>query len=207
MPPERRWHDDCLKENRKNEDPLNKRVTQVVTAGGRPDERKGRCVMVTVGLTELLAKIPFSADLPDEMLRNLCCVSHIRSFQRGDILFEQGTRNTELFLIWSGAVALDMNVPGQGNQRILNLGPGDLVAWSALLDAGLMTTSAVALDDTVVVAIPGDRLRAECEKDPALGYQIMRRVSEQLAARLTATRRQLLALAQPKGSCQKTCGG
>lgn len=145
-------------------------------------------------LTELLKGVSFSADLPDEILRKLARISRVRSFPAGAILFEEGTHNNDMYLIWSGRVALDMQVPGHGNVRILSLFPGDVVAWSALLERGEMTASAVATEDTETVAFPADQLLKECQKDHEIGYEIMRRMAGQLARRLLATRLQLADL-------------
>jgi CRP-like cAMP-binding protein len=88
-----------------------------------------------------------------------------------------------------------MNVPEHGTVRILSLGPGDMVGWSAaVLELGEMTASAAAIEDTEVVALPADQLLRDCKRNPALGYEMMRRMAQQLARRLLATRLQLLEL-------------
>jgi CRP-like cAMP-binding protein len=164
--------------------------------------------MDTRRLTELLRAVSFSSDLPDEMLGKLAGISQARIFPAGSILFEERTRNNNLYLIWSGRVALDMDVPGHGGVRVLSLGPGDMVGWSAVLDEGEMTASAVATEDTEVVALAADKLLAQCQADPQLGYEIMLRVARQLAHRLLATRVHFLELIDqgpvPSASC---CGG
>jgi CRP/FNR family transcriptional regulator, cyclic AMP receptor protein len=78
--------------------------------------------------------------------------------------------------------------------RVLSLGPGDMVAWSAVLNEGEMTASAVAAEDTEVVALAADKLLAQCHADPQLGYEIMLGIARQLACRLLATRVQFLEL-------------
>ena len=61
------------------------------------------------------------------------------------------------------------------------------------------TASAVALKDSILLALDGDGLRALCEADHDLGYIFMRRISNIVASRLLATRLQLydLILQQP----------
>jgi CRP-like cAMP-binding protein len=158
-------------------------------------------------LTELLRAVSFSSDLSDEMLRKLAGISQARIFPAGSILFEEHTQNKNLYLIWSGRVALDMHVPGYGGARVLSLGPGDMIGWSAVLDEGEMTASAVATEDTEVVALPADKLLAQCQADPQLGYEIMRRVARQLARRLLATRVQFLELIAQRPVPSASCRG
>ena len=87
-----------------------------------------------------------------------------------------------------------MQVPGRGQTRILTLGPGDLVAWSAILGDGRMTTSAVALEPSELVALPARYVIELCEQQPALGYRFMRGVAQAISRRLVGTRLQLLDL-------------
>ena len=154
--------------------------------------------METKRLAELLRHVSFSADLPDEVVRELAKISRTVSFPAGAILFEEGAQIRDIYVIWSGRVALDVHVPEHGNIRILCLGPGDLVGCSTVLDQGEMTASAAAIEATETVALPADKLLAMCEKDNRLGYEMMRRMAQQLDRRLLATRLELLEIiAQP----------
>ncbi len=125
---------------------------------------------------------------------HLAAAASLRGFPGGTELFHENSQNNELMIISIGRVALDMYVPGRGNVRILSLGPGDVVAWSALLGGGRMTTSATALEDTQIVAIAADVILSVCESNHTFGYQLMRRVASSLGERLLATRLQLLDL-------------
>ena len=97
-------------------------------------------------LAQVLGKLRFSAALPAEAVGLLAAAASLRGFPAGTELFRENSQNNELMIISIGRVALDMYVPGRGNVRLLSLGPGDVVAWSALLSGGRMTTSATALE-------------------------------------------------------------
>jgi CRP/FNR family cyclic AMP-dependent transcriptional regulator len=145
-------------------------------------------------LAQVLGKLRFSASLPDEVLERLASSATLSGFPTGAILFREGSQNDRLMIITVGRVALDMNVPGRGETRILTLGPGDMVAWSALLGGGRMTTSAVAIEDTQVVSISAADALATGESNHTFGYYLMRQMGRCLADRLVATRLQLLDL-------------
>ena len=145
-------------------------------------------------LRQLLERLAFSADLPPDVLSELAAVSLLQRYAAGEVLFREGSRNDVLYLIAAGRIALDMDVPGRGKTRVLSLGPGDMVGWSALIGQGLMTTSAVTLDDSEVVAVSGQRLLEFCDRNPEVGYHLMRRTAVALSKRLLATRLQLLDL-------------
>jgi CRP/FNR family transcriptional regulator, cyclic AMP receptor protein len=145
-------------------------------------------------LIPVLQQLRFTEALPEHVLEQLASASVLRGYAAETVLFREGAQNHELMVICVGGVALDMLVPGRGEVRIMSLGPGDVVAWSALLGGGRMTTSAVALEDTQVVSISAGALLAICETDQVFGYHLMRRVASALADRLIATRLQLLDL-------------
>jgi CRP/FNR family cyclic AMP-dependent transcriptional regulator len=145
-------------------------------------------------LTNVLAKLRFSEALPESMLARIAALAELLGFPAETLLFREGAQNDKLMIITVGRVALAMQVQGRGEVRIMTLGPGDIVAWSALLGGGRMTTSAVALEDTQVVAIRASDLLPLCQSDPAFGYHLMRQVAQVLANRLVATRLQLLDL-------------
>ncbi len=143
-------------------------------------------------IAQLLGKLPFSAPLPQAVVDWLAAAATVRSYPAGTVLFREGMHNDQLMIVSAGRVALDMRVAARHEMRILSLGPGDMLAWSALLGGGWMTTSAVAMEDTQVVAVPADAAVALCEENPDFGYHLMRQVALALANRLVATRLQLL---------------
>jgi CRP/FNR family transcriptional regulator, cyclic AMP receptor protein len=153
-----------------------------------------RKTMDTEFLIALLKQLNFSAGLPDAVLTKMAALAMICDYRAGSKLFREGSEYDRLLIIIQGRVALDMHVPGRPEVRILSLGPGDVVAWSALIGNGRMTTSAVALKDTQVVSIQARDLLSLCEANHSLGYHVMRQLGHALADRLVATRLQLLDL-------------
>lgn len=145
-------------------------------------------------LSFVLQALAFSSDLPAGVLRQIAAICQLREVRAGEIVFREGSRAAELFLIEQGHIALEMAVPGRGSCRILTLGPGDVLGWSALLGDGTMTATAIAVDAARLLVAPADQLRKLCEGDHELGYHVMRRMAHALARRLVATRLQLLDL-------------
>lgn len=152
-------------------------------------------------LKQLLRQIEFTADLPESAIDECAAVSTLVDFAAGTTIFNEGAANEFLYVVIAGRVGLDISVPGRGRVRVLSVGPGEMLAWSALLGGGTMTVSAIALQETQALALPGARLLGICGENHEAGFQVMRRMACALAQRLVATRLQLLDLfAAPAGA-------
>ncbi|MGE5193996.1 MAG: Crp/Fnr family transcriptional regulator [Deltaproteobacteria bacterium] len=142
----------------------------------------------------LLGGLRFAAGLPPQTLAELAAMASVQTFAPQSVIFREGDMCPDIFLIESGHVALDMHVPGRGPVRILTVGAGEFLGWSALLNDGPMTCIATALDTIRLVAIPGAKLGALCEANHEIGFRVMQQMARALAQRLVATRLQLLDL-------------
>jgi CRP/FNR family cyclic AMP-dependent transcriptional regulator len=150
--------------------------------------------METAQLHNVLREIHFTAQMHEPAVQRLAEVAVLHKYPAGAVLFRQGAHNGDLFLLRCGRVTLEMNVPGRGKLPILTLGPGDMVAWSALIGSGEMTCTAVTLDEVEAITVSGAKLLELCQQDHEFGYELMRRMASALSRRLLATRLQLLDL-------------
>jgi CRP/FNR family transcriptional regulator, cyclic AMP receptor protein len=141
-----------------------------------------------------LGELRFAAGLPPQTLVELARIATDQVVAPNSVIFREGAVCPDVFIVQAGHVALEMHVPGRGAVRILTVGAGELLGWSALLGEGHMTASATALDNTRLVVISGARLRELCETNHAIGVRVMQQVATALSQRLVATRLQLLDL-------------
>ena len=115
-------------------------------------------------------------------------------YDAGAYLFREGEHNRDVFFLLEGRVDLSMTVPGRGPSRILTLGPGDLIAWSAVVRDGTMSCAAQCVDAVKLLAIGAADLETLMTADPQFGYEFMKMMATALTKRLIATRLQLLDL-------------
>jgi len=154
-----------------------------------------------------LQEAGFLKELSRKDLEKVAAIATVEERHVGTILFREGAISDRLYVILGGSVALDMHVPRRGQVRILTIGPGVILGWSALLTDQQMTAMATVVEDVKFVSIPGQGLQALCEADKDVGYAVMRRMAVALARRLLATRLQLLDLfmeTQPTGADLRT---
>jgi CRP-like cAMP-binding protein len=143
---------------------------------------------------DLLQKAHFASKLSASVLMKLAAIARVVEWNEGTLIFREGDPHEDFYVLSSGHVALEMNVPSRGLSRILTVRSGELLAWSALLGDGRMTASAIAMEPTQAIAISGRKLRELCQSDHEVGYQVMGQVASALSQRLLATRLQLLDL-------------
>ena len=142
----------------------------------------------------LLGEMSFARGLPARAMEALATMAELETVAEWGVLFREGTQCQDMFLVQSGFFTLDVHVPARGRITILTVGPGELLAWSALLGEGSMTATATAVEESKVITLPGDKLRTLCNVDHEFGYSLMRHLSIALSRRLLATRLQLLDL-------------
>lgn len=132
--------------------------------------------------------------LTDSQIERLAVMGSQVEFVSGETIFREGDPQDGVYLIVTGRVRLEMNVPGRGRAPILSLGPGDLLAFSPLVGSGAMSATAVATEPTESLRFDAAAIRELCERDHEFGFLLMRELSAALARRLIATRLQLLDL-------------
>jgi CRP/FNR family cyclic AMP-dependent transcriptional regulator len=143
-------------------------------------------------MIEALREVRFLHALDNEHLLQIADVTRMRDVEPGQVLFREGDVPQDVFLVVAGNVALDINTAGGGSRRILSVGPGEILGWSALLEQTQMTATATTIAHVKIAQINTGQLLTICKHNPRFGYELLRRTSLALAARLSATRLQLL---------------
>jgi CRP-like cAMP-binding protein len=112
----------------------------------------------------------------------------------GVTFMREGEVTQSLTIIVRGRVALRMRIPERGAVTILTLDPGDLVGWSAIVPPYRATTSATTLEPTELAVFDAVELRELLASDAELAAAFLPPVLHAVAARVAATRDQLLDL-------------
>ena len=143
-------------------------------------------------LQPIIAAHPFFNDLPADQLELVAgCARNVR-FQQGAYLFHEGDEANAFYLLRHGKVALQVFVPQQGALTVETLEAGEVLGWSWLFPPYRWQFDAQAIDLTRAIAFDGECLRAKCEADHDLGFQLMKRFAQVMTLRLQATRLRLL---------------
>lgn len=149
---------------------------------------------MTDQVTGRVSAHPFFTKLTDEQLATLSGDGRSAAYRPGERIFAEGGVADRFWLIEAGSVALDMRVPGRGDQIIETLIGGTVLGWSWLHAPYRWQFGAVAREATATIAFDAASVRRRCDADPAFGYAILRCFTPVITERLQATRLRVLDL-------------
>jgi CRP/FNR family transcriptional regulator, cyclic AMP receptor protein len=143
---------------------------------------------------DALAAHPFLHGLSRDHLGVLAGTASDVTFPARQRLFDDGGSANRFWLLQSGHVALDLHVPGKGRMKIDTIGMGELLGWSWLFPPYRWAFGAVAVSPVEAFEFDARAVRACCESDPVLGYELTTRLAHVVAKRLQATRIRLITV-------------
>jgi CRP/FNR family cyclic AMP-dependent transcriptional regulator len=143
-------------------------------------------------ILDILRSLRFLHGIGDEALSTIASVAELREVPAGSVVFREGQSDSHIYLVVSGAVALEIRLTGRDPKRIQTVGAGELLGWSPVLGQISMTATARAVDPTKLIAVDATQLATYCEHNAKFGFEFMKRTALALATRLSATRLQLL---------------
>lgn len=143
-------------------------------------------------LVELLAEHDFFKDLDPKHLQIIAdCASNV-VFEEGEQIFKEGDDANYFYVLRHGKVALEVFVPRKGSVNILTVEEGDVLGWSWMFPPYKWHFDARAVELTRAAAFDARCLRGKYEKDPQLGYALMKKFAQVMLDRMNTSRLQLL---------------
>lgn len=146
--------------------------------------------MEITNIEPILKEHAFFRDIPQKYFSFIVgCASNV-VFKSGDVILKEDSQADKFYLIRSGRVNICIEIPRR--ITVQTIGEGEILGWSWLIPPYRYRFSAVALEDVRAIALDGKCFREKCEKNPDLGYEVLKRLVGVLTDRLEATRLQLL---------------
>jgi CRP/FNR family transcriptional regulator, cyclic AMP receptor protein len=143
-------------------------------------------------IVKLLRGIEFFHGIADEFLERVAAISKVVEFPGRHDIFREHETAKEVYFIISGRVSLVICAPPVGCRQLMEVGEGELIGWSPLVGRARLSDTARTLAPTKTVAMDGEKILSLCAQDPRFGFDFMQRAAQTLAARLNATRHQLV---------------
>ena len=158
---------------------------------------------------ELVRRYPFFAGLSDDQIVTLANVGQEIKAAAGEYLFHEGDVLNGFYLVSEGEVAIMLEVPDQEVQQSVagqltgelqtkgvvmsTIGPGEVLAWSALVPPRESTASAQATKPTQLLLFDCQKLLKVFEEDCRFGYIMMQKMAQVVRQRLQDMRIESLA--------------
>lgn len=148
---------------------------------------------------ELLKRFPFFSAFNEAELILIAMIADQDEVEQGAVLFEESQPATTLFVLLEGGIELFYTSSDQyhtGSSKEFSVGeinPGEIFSISSLIEPYILNAGARASQNSKIVKINAEALRALFENDCDLGYKTMHQITKALMERLTYTRVQLAA--------------
>lgn len=135
-------------------------------------------------LKEVISKHVFLGGLNKEYINVISSLAQVKHVSDACFIAREGDSADEFYLIRSGGVSITTPA-GEGPQlEVQSLGVGELIGWSWIIPPYSWTFDAIAVGDVELIAIDGRELRAQCDMNPRLGYELMKLLSRVMSMRL-----------------------
>lgn len=102
-----------------------------------------------------------------------------REFPAGTILFREGERGEEMFVVRSGLVQVTKKL-GDVDRPIATFGRGEFVGEMAILNDRPRTATAAVVEDAVCLVIDGRTLESMITKNPEIALRLIKRLARRL---------------------------
>ncbi len=148
-------------------------------------------------LRELVESQRFCQGLSEGQCEGLAACACERRFAEGEFLLRQHAPADTFYLVLEGQVQIRLTLPGQGAVTLETIGPDEAVGWSWFAPPYRCQFDARATAPTRTLAFAADSLRALMERDPAIGYTVLKALVSTLSERVQSCRLQVLDVYAP----------
>jgi CRP-like cAMP-binding protein len=139
-----------------------------------------------------LKKLEVFSTLAEKQLEEIAEIAEKKSFKKHSHVYERGNGAKHLFVVNKGLVSLRRIDPGdEVGIAFETREPGGMFGAASFMKPQEYTLTAICMEDTEVMATDADNLFELCEKDPALGYQLMLKIAQIYFERYKSAKRSL----------------
>ncbi len=129
---------------------------------------------------EALSKIALFSSLDTQTLETIALFSHIKHYEKGELLFREGSQAEGFFVVLSGLVKI-FKTSWEGKEQVLHIfGPFELFAEVPVFHGTDYPASAEAVEPTTVLSIPKDPFLAFLRRNGEVAIHLLAVLSARL---------------------------
>ncbi|MCL5734550.1 MAG: cyclic nucleotide-binding domain-containing protein [Actinobacteria bacterium] len=132
------------------------------------------------------------AGLSNRDLKKLAEIAAVQTFEAGAPIFEEDEAASNMYVVSEGCIALKMKSRTGQEVVVDELGPCEVVGWSAALEGHKFTASVSAIEPSTVLVFEGARLRRLFIEEQAIGNRVMGNMLVVVSGRLGHLRSKLV---------------
>ncbi|RMH58664.1 MAG: cyclic nucleotide-binding domain-containing protein [Candidatus Hydrogenedentota bacterium] len=126
--------------------------------------------------------------LEEEECRKVLALLEPIKFKSGEIIFEEASPGTELYVMPRGRVSVELRLADKSvTERIYQAYDNEVFGEMALIDGHRRSARVRAMEDLEIFKVEREKLLALMEEDYRIGYKIMSNMAKILATRLRDT--------------------
>ena len=148
---------------------------------------------------EYLSGHEFFSEFSDDVLKILCECSSTLKIKKGQILFRQGENADKFYVICNGRISIQMPAIMGPTLEIQTLGKDQVLGWSWLISPYKWNFQTRAEEDSELLQFDGAALLAQCEQEPKIGYELLKKFAGLMSVRLNAARQKMMDEWNPDG--------
>jgi len=121
-------------------------------------------------------------------------LTEIKKVPKGEALFREKDYAKHVFILLKGKVRIQVQLSSKPENIAITVltQPGQLIGWSGLVPEQYYTAAAICQEETELITIEGTELMSALERDPVMGFKVMRKISEVISSRLRNIQRTVL---------------
>jgi len=138
------------------------------------------------------------ATLPPHHRERMLALARRVRIPADSAVFEEDEPAERFWILSSGRVALDFQIPGHGLAVIETLGPGELLGWSWLFEPFRWHLGARTREEVAAYEFDAATVRGLIDVDASFGLAVTTCVAKTIGNRLRACRARLLDMYAPE---------
>jgi CRP/FNR family transcriptional regulator len=132
--------------------------------------------------SDLLGSLPLFETLNTRELAELVAVAVPRSFDRGEVIFQEGTQGDVMYVIRKGRILIKREHAGGRTIALTEMGPGDLFGELAIFDKEARSATAECIEKTNVVALTSGDVTRVLTRNPEIAVKLLQQLSKRIRA-------------------------
>jgi len=131
---------------------------------------------------ELLSHLPLFETLNKREIEELGSVAVPRSFDRGEVIFQEGTQGDVMYVIRKGRVLIKREHAGGRTIALIEMGAGDLFGELAIFDKEARSATAECVAPTELVALTAGDVNRVLMRNPEIAVKLLQQLSKRIRA-------------------------